>query len=196
MAAVWIVIAIVPGLLAVLAIPVQLAFHVERIAAVNGQVTIRWLFGLVRLRIRLQTTPAQPGAAPARKRPPHAQRVGHIKPLAALRLAGFRQRVYRFAGDLLRAAYVDQLCLRMRLGLGDPADTGRLWALVGPLSAWAQNLPSAEVRIEPEFMDAVCEFDAQARLRLIPLQLVALVFGFVLSPTTLQAWFRARSAHA
>ena len=194
----WIAIATVLGLLAVLAIPVQLAFRVERVAASSGQVTIRWLFGFVRFRIGipLQRAPTRPEAAAARTRPTRERRAARFNAFAALRLPEFRRRVYRFAGDLLRATHMHQLFLRMRLGLGDPADTGRLWAVVGPLSALAQNLHSAEVRVEPEFMDTACEFVAQGRLRLIPLQFMALVIGFALSPATWQAWRRARGAHA
>ena len=134
----WTVVASILGLLAILAIPLQLAFRVERVAALSGQVTIRWLFGLVRVRIPipLQRAPARPEAAPARTRPTRNRGAGRFNPFAALRLPEFRRRVYRFAGDLLRSTHMHQLCLRMRLGLGDPADTGRLWALVGPLSAY------------------------------------------------------------
>ena len=84
----------------------------------------------------------------------------------------------------------------MRLGLGDPADTGRLWAVVGPLSAAAQGLRGAEVRIEPEFMDSVLEFRAQGRLLVAPLQVMALAVSFALSPPTIRAWRTLRGGHA
>jgi hypothetical protein len=76
----------------------------------------------------------------------------------------------------------------MRLGMGDPADTGRLWALLGPLNAAADNLRHAEVQIEPDFADSSLEFQFDGRLRVVPLQLVALATGFALSPASLRAW--------
>ena len=84
----------------------------------------------------------------------------------------------------------------MRLGLGDPADTGRLWALVGPLNAAANNLRNAQVQIEPEFMDPLFEFRFDGRLLVVPLQLVALAIGFALSPASLRAWRTLIRGHA
>ena len=48
--------------------------------------------------------------------------------LAVVRQSGFRRRLYRLVKDLVRAAHLQRLRLRIRLGLGDPADTGRLSA--------------------------------------------------------------------
>ena len=83
--------------------------------------------------------------------------------------------------------------MHARLGLGDPADTGRLWALVGPLNAAVQGLARADWRIEPEFVDPVFEVDARGGCRLVPLRFLALGVGFVLSPVTIRAWHGARS---
>ncbi len=84
----------------------------------------------------------------------------------------------------------------MRLGLGDPADTGRLWAFLGPLNAAAQNLRNAEVRIEPEFVDPTFEFEINGRVRLVPLQFLALATAFALSPPSIRAWRTLRIKHA
>ena len=84
----------------------------------------------------------------------------------------------------------------MRLGLGDPADTGRLWAIVGPLSVAAQGIRSARVRVEPAFMEAVLEFDARGRMRLVPVQFLALAIGFALSPPSVRAWRTLRVGDA
>ena len=78
--------------------------------------------------------------------------------------------------------------MRARLGLGDPAETGRLWALLGPLNAAARNLARIDLQIEPEFLDPVFEFDARGACRLVPLRFLALAAAFLLSPATLRAW--------
>jgi hypothetical protein len=93
---------------------------------------------------------------------------------------------------LLRATHARNLYLRLRIGLGDPADTGRLWAIIGPIAGLAQNLRSAMVRIEPEFMDPVFEVESRGQFRLLPIQLIALTAAFVLSPTMLRAWWLLR----
>jgi len=200
--AVLVVIAVLLGLLVLLlAVPIHVVFRFEGIEAFKGQITIRWLFGLVRFRIRVPGVgkpPPEPGTEPqaAEVRVKSEQRGGRPDILAVLRQAAFRRRVYRFVKDLVRAAHLHQLCLRMRLGLGDPADTGCLWAFVGPLNALAQNLRNAEVRIEPEFMDPVFEFQAHGRLLLVPLQFLVLAIAFALSPASIRAWRTLKGSHA
>ena len=203
MGAALLIVAVLFGLLVLaLAVPIDVAFRFEGIEAFRGQIKIRWLFGLVRFRFTLpgaaQPKPPkpepEPRAAEVPKKPKARGRRANV--LAALRQAAFRRRAYRFIKDLVRAAHAHRLYLRLRLGLGDPADTGRLWAFVGPLSALAQNFPNAEVRIEPEFMDPVCEFEAHGRFVLIPLQFIALAIAFALSPPSIRAWRTLKASHA
>jgi len=181
-------------LILLLAIPIALTFRFESagfegMKAFKGQVTIRWLFGLVRIRIPVpgDTGMHRSGTKlqAAKKRGKYSEPGARSNFIAVLRQAKFRQRVYRLVKDFVRAAGLRQLRLRMRLGLGDPSDTGCLWAFVGPLNAAAQNLRNAEVRIEPEFMDAVFEFHARGQVRVVPLQLVGLAIGFALSPASI-----------
>ena len=196
------------GLLALLnlllAVPIVLTFRFENagfegMAAFEGQVTIRWLFGLVRCHISVPDDTKLHHSGTKRKA---AKKHGKLrKPsarsnfVAVLRQATFRRRVYRLVKDLIRATSLRQLSLRMRLGLGDPSDTGCLWAFVGPLHAAAQNLRNAEVRIEPEFMDAVFEFRAHGQARVIPLQWLGLAIGFALSPASIRAWRTLKGNH-
>lgn len=189
------------GLVVLLAVPVDVAFRLERIEALEGQLTVRWMFGLVKIRLavpRARRQPVEPKARPKRaeKRVQRKPRRPPAAFLATLRQTAFRRRVYRFGNDLARAAHPTHLRLRMRLGLGDPADTGLLWGIVGPLSAMAQGLRTADVRLEPEFVDPVLELHAQGRLMIIPLQILALAVSFALSPPSIRAWRTLRSGHA
>lgn len=192
-------VAVLLGLAALLAVPVDLAFDLEGIDPFRGGVGVRWLLGLVRFRIPVpgagappRERPAEPEVAPAKRR----RRGRGRGVLAALRQAAFRRRVGRLVVDLLGATHPRGLSLRVRLGLGDPADTGRLWALLGPVGAVAGGLRGAEVRIEPEFLDPVLEFEARGRLRLLPLQILALAIAFALSPPSIRAWRALGSGRA
>jgi hypothetical protein len=197
MGAVLMIIAIVLGLaVLLLALPIGVAFRVEGIETFFGEITIRWMFGLVRFRVRIpdiNKPPREPKATKVRVKPD--KRNGRPQVLGLLRQAAFRRRVYRLATDLVDATHLRQLRLRLRLGLGDPADTGRLWALVGPLNAAAQNLRGADVQIEAEFMDPVFEFQADGLVLLIPLQLLILAIGFALSPASIRAWRALKGRH-
>ena len=201
MTAALIAVAVLAGLLALLAVPVNLDFRFEGIEPLGGQVTIRWLFGAVALRVPLRRagrrsseSQAQPRAGRAPAKGAECRRLGNA--VAILRQAELRRRVLRLLRDLVAAARFHELRLRLRLGLGDPADTGLLWAFLWPLATAAHNLRNADVRIEPEFIDAAFEFRAAGRLRLIPLQIVALAIGFILSPVSIRAWRMLASSRA
>jgi hypothetical protein len=187
--------AVLGGLLLLLAVPVAVAFEAAGVEPFNARLTVRWLFGLVRFRIRVPESTArrkrkpQPRAAPVKRR-----RRGDF--LRVLRDADFRRRVQRLATDLLAAAHLNGFGLRMRLGLGDPAETGIAWALLGPLNAAVRNLKDSDVSIEPEFIDAVFEFDAHGRCWFVPLRILALAVAFSLSAPAIRAWRTLRSANA
>lgn len=186
--------------LLLLAVPVNVDFRVEGIESFGGQVGVRWLFGLVRVRFPFPRTGTphrrgedDPAAAPARAGSAGFDRGRNV--LAALRQVAFRRRVGRLAGDLVRAIHVHRVRLLVRLGLGDPADTGLLWAVVGPVNAMTQSL-DADIRIEPDFLEPVLEFQAEGSVRVVPLRLILLAIGFALSPPTFRAWHTLRRSRA
>lgn len=116
--------------------------------------------------------------------------------LSLIREPAFRRRIHKFIRDVFRATHARDLFLRLRIGIGDPADTGRLWALVGPIAGMALNIASAEVQIVPEFMDPVFEVESRGRVRLVPIQFVAMSVAFLLSPVMLRAWWRLKRGTA
>ena len=186
--------------LLLLAIPVNVDFQLEGVESFGGRVGVRWLFGLVRVRFPFPRpgTPHRrgeddPAAARARKGSTGLDRGRDV--LAALRQVAFRRRVGRLAGDLVRAIQLHRVRLLVRLGLGDPADTGLLWAVVGPVNAMTQSL-DADIRIEPDFLEPVLEFQAEGSVRVVPLRLVLLAIGFALSPPTFRAWHTLRRSRA
>ena len=189
------------GLVALLlAVPLRVAFHLERVEAFNGQISVGWMFGLARFRLQLPRKTTASKRAPAgpdvERRTKSKRRGAPGNVVVVLRQGAFRQRLFRFMKDIVAATHLRDLRLRTRLGLGDPADTGRLWALLGPLDAAARNLQTADVRIEPEFVDEVFEFRASGRLLLIPLQILLLAIGFALSPASMRAWRTLKGSRA
>lgn len=203
MGAVPIILVVLLGLVVLLlALPMAVAFRIEGMQAFKGEIAVHCLFGRVCYRLQVpgggaptpEAYPAVRAGRASTKPEPRKRQPRQV--LALLRQAAFRQRIYRLAQDLADAIHLRRLRLNMRVGLGDPADTGCLWALVGPLQAVAQNLHGANVRIEPEFMDAVFEFRAQGRLVVRPLQLLFVVMGFALSPASIRAWRTLRASHA
>ena len=75
----------------------------------------------------------------------------------------------------------ENLKLRVCIGLGDPADTGLLWAVVGPIAGILATTKETSINIVPDFVDTTMEVDSSGTLRLIPLQIIILTLGFFLS---------------
>ena len=171
-------------LVALLAVPVRLSFQVSWRQALHGNVQLYWLFGLVRLQ-RPLTRPKPPVpelSTDSREKTAAKKSPNQTSPFAVIRQKAFRRRVFRFLRDIWRSIRKQDLSLRVRIGLGDPADTGRLWALIGPVAGLLTEVQEASIEIAPEFTDAVFEFDSSGNIRVIPLQMIYLTFGLLLSP--------------
>jgi len=183
-------------LIVLLAVPLTVMFSIRRIEETQGQVRFLWLFGLVRFQLRFPGVAkacSRPAPAPAKKAispRPGRKQVSAGRLFSLIWTPACRRRVHKFIRDMWRATHPRDLFLRLRIGLGDPADTGRLWAIVGPIAGMAGNLRSAEVRLEPEFIDPAFEVEGHGQFRLVPVQFIAMTVAFMLSPIMLRAWWR------
>lgn len=181
-------------LVALLAVPVRLSYRLSWRRVLQGHVQLRWLFGLVRVQLPLAQSKPRPDEqkAVSRKQRKGASSARKSNPVAAIRQKAFRRRVFRFLRDTWRAIHKQNLRLRVRIGLGDPADTGRLWAVVGPVSGMIALVEDATIEIEPEFVDAVFEIDSSGSIRVVPLQMIYLTSRLLLSPSFWQGIRQAR----
>lgn len=179
--------------IALLAIPLALEFRVGWPNDARNEIVLVWARGLVRTAIPTgdPSNASKKGGA----RSGHKKR-GRRKPvnfLAVIRQRTFRQRLYRFAKDLWHSITREELLVRARIGLGDPAETGQLWAIVGPVSGALAAVKGATIVIEPDFVDAAFEFDGSGRLSLIPLQVIVTLIGLLVSPAI---WRGIRASRA
>ena len=173
---------VIAVLLGLLAIPVAIDFHVQGVP-VKNEVRFVWAFGLVN--VRLRDSPASDGAGEpveALEPAPRKRSRTRSNPLAALRQREFRRRLLRFVRDLWHAVHKEELQLHVQLGLGDPADTGRLWAVLGPLSGVLRNADDLAIDIEPDFAEARLDFESSGRISLVPLEILGIALAFALSP--------------
>ncbi len=171
------------AVIAVLAIPVTVAFRVAWPQVGHNDVRLRWAFGLVRARIPSERSPA-PQSEPAEETPSRRKRPSRKTPnvLAAIREPRFRRRLMRFLSDCWKAIHKHDLRLRVRIGLDDPADTGQLWAFCGPVAGLLQTARHASIRLEPDFAESTFELDGSGRVRIVPLRLLHLAGALLLSP--------------
>ena len=188
----WVLLAII-CLVALLAVPIEIAFNVRRHEILDGSVSIGWLFGIIRAPLPINDS-APSSDRPKKKigREKKKRKDGSRRAIMVIRNAPFRQRVVRFIREFLRAINVTGLTLRARLGLDDPADTGMLWGFIGPLSGLLATIQNAVIRIEPEFMYETFELEGKGKVRLVPLQFIVIVALFALSPVTVRMLWELR----
>lgn len=176
------VLAVLLVLLTLLAIPIDLVYQVSWDGRMQGEARLHWLFGLVKVRIPVEAKPSLPPTKKARtpRRKAKSKRKAH--PLAAWRIRSFRRRILKFLHDLWQAIHKRDVRLQLHIGLDDPADTGQLWAIMGPLSAILAQGRDVHIDIEPDFTQSHFELNSSGDIRIIPLQLLAIVLGLLLSP--------------
>lgn len=168
-----------------LAMPVTLTYQLAWKDTLSASVRLNWAFGLVNADVspgKVGPSADKPGIAGRKpdRRDNSKRRKANV--MAAIRRAAFRRRVLRFVSDLWRAIHKTDVRLRVRLGLGDPADTGQMWAVLGPVSGMLARLREIRVAIEPDFDDATLEVDSSGTVRVFPLQVVIIVLGLLVSP--------------
>ena len=184
-------------LIAILAIPVTFTFDVSWRDAVRNDSRLEWAFGLVRVKIPSSEPKAiAPEQKETEKKSGGSRRSSREKwnVAAAVRLRGFRRRIIRFVRDAWQAVRKNDLRMRVRIGLGDPADTGQLWAVVGPVAAVMANAREASITVEPDFFNSTFELDGSGSVRFIPLQMVYLTGALLLSPPFWQGIRQMRRA--
>jgi len=157
--------ALLAFVLLLLALPVELRFQVQGLAPLQGRVAVRTVFG----RWRRQLGNRAPRARVAR---PSGRRGGLARLQFVWRDAALRRRALDRGRAVLRTLRWRELRLHVRLGLEDPAATGRLWAFVGPLGAVLAGLHSVDIVLQPDFVEPALDFDARGRLVFVPLRLL------------------------
>lgn len=181
----------------VLALPVTLTYQLSWKKTLSADVRLNWAFGLVRADVSPDSAKSRSEKSVAdrkkkgRRSTPRGRK-GNV--MAAIRERSFRQRILRFVSDLWHAVHKKNVELLVRLGLGDPADTGRLWAALGPLSGTLARMRDARIVVEPDFLDATFEVDSSGTIRVIPLQFVILALGLLVSPPVWRGIMLMRTA--
>ncbi len=189
----WVIVLVVamPVLLVLLlVIPIDLAFSIERSDSFKMKARVKWMFGLLGKDITR-------GKKPAEK--PVKKRRGNIMSLvAAFTTEGFAQKFLSFLKDVLRVLKIRELKANLTVGLGNPADTGMLFAVIVPTMVFFRNLSSVNVEVEPDFEEEKLHGYCAGNVRAMPLKFVTISIPFIFSATTLKALrasFRARKTH-
>jgi hypothetical protein len=175
------------GMLAVAigASPIDLRFMVDTGHDRKLRVQVGWLYGVLRKDVPSGRRPVK---TPAKKK----ARSG-VSPLqwnrirSLLGVKGLWSAIQRLAIRAWRSMALPRVNIRLRIGLDDPADTGRMFAIAGPVLVFLASRPGVHLLAEPDFADETLSVCGEADLRIYPLRLLWAVALFILSPATLRA---------
>jgi hypothetical protein len=181
----WIVVtlaSVAALLILVLSVPLDMVLDIEVYGRPKARLRLSWLFGLVSKEIgKTKKKVIKEKPKPEKKKPgAKKKRMGDI--FEILRTRGLLKQLGVLIRDVLRRFKVKDFIADFRVGLGDPADTGLLFALIGP----ATSLPGSpflhQARVEPSFEgEAVFEGYSHGVVRLRPIQLAPPFLRFICS---------------
>ncbi len=170
-------------LILVLAIPVSLSFKTCWKQTMEGHVKLQWAYGLVSIRHNLLAT--KPKSAKLKKPKRNTRRVESSSGrnfMAALRQPPFRRRLIKFVSDLWHTLEKSDVRVSLRIGLDDPAATGQLWAVIGPITGMLFGYREVSLVVEPVFHESCFEVDSSGSIRVIPLKIVSIMLAMIVSP--------------
>ena len=153
----------------------------------ENEFELGWAFGLVRVQIPAEV--GEPEICDETKKRKPSPRSGRIRnmPFKLIANRAARRRMFRYVGDLWRSIGKKDVTVRIRADLDDPADTGRLWALLGPISALFVNIRQLTINLEPSFLGECFEFYDSGFIKFKPLRILSLSLGLLLSPVIWRA---------
>ena len=183
----WVAITLV-GLLLLLAlilcVPLDATLRLDIDGRLNFRLRLGWLFGLVDNEVRRGKEKPKRVKVDAKRRPgkPSINTVINI-----LRTKDLIKQFNRLLLRLVRGFKIRNLSADLRVGLGNPADTGLLFAIIGPPFFFLDVAFPHRVKVQPVFADeAILEGYLNGSVRLVPVKLVISLLGFTFSLPTLR----------
>jgi hypothetical protein len=172
-----------------LCVPLDLELDLDTHRRPKFRTRLVWLFGLLRKEIgRRKKEPEKEEPekkAPAEKekrKGPGDKKTGVRFVFDLLRTRGLMGQIKRLVRDILGRIEVRNLLAKLRVGLGDPADTGLMWALIAPGTFLFNPSFPHRLEVEPSFEDEpTLEGYLHGTARVVPIRLVAPSLTFVFS---------------
>jgi hypothetical protein len=170
----------------ILYIPLDLLIHVDVDGRPKFRLSLSWLFGLVRPEITGREKKPKKKIKKAKAKKKHRLRDARLV-FNILRTRGILRHVRELVKGVFSAFKFRDIVADLKIGLGDPVDTGLLFAFLGPATALWGSSHLHRVRLEPSLDDdAVLQGYLQGTVRLRPIRLVPPLLKFVFSLTTLK----------
>ena len=171
-----------------LSIPLDLRLHIDTYGRPRFRMRLSWLFGLVNKEItKKEKKPEDKKKAAKLEQKPKEKRPGARIILEILRVKGLLRQIKILLKDILRLPRIRAIEADLKVGLGDPADTGLLFAFIGPAASFLGSSFRNVIKVQPSFTDdAILEGSLYGALRLRPFQVINPLLRFVFSLPTLR----------
>jgi hypothetical protein len=170
----------------ILWVPLDLALRTDVYEKPKFRLRFSWLFGLVSHEIAGEKKKPKEKRKEAKGKKKHGLRNARVV-FSILRTKGVLRRLKELLKDVFSCLKFRDLVADFKIGLGDPADTGLLFAFIGPATAFLGSSRRHQIRLEPSFSDdAVLQGYSHGTIRLRPIQLAPPFLKFVFSLTALR----------
>ena len=186
---IWLAVALA-CLIAILSIPIDILCHLEVHEKPEFRMRLFWLFGLLKKDIKAKKK--TPEKKPAKKKGKQKSGEGRKRLWAAykiLRIKGMPRRLVGLVKAILHFFRIKELRVNFRVGLDNPADTAFVVGIFNfiPLF-WRPSFPH-EINVRPDYEGDVtlAEGYAYVRVRVLPIQIIAVVLRFLFSWITIKA---------
>ena len=178
----WIIIALaslVALIILILCIPFDATFRVDIYGSPRFSFRLVWFFGLVSKEIkRKEEAGAKKGSAEAVEKSGWRRLEGIFR---AIRAKDLLNQLKVLLKGIYSRLNIRHMRADFKVGLGDPADTGLLFAVINPVLIFL-NSTAGCIRVQPSFEgEAVFEGYTQGMVRLLPIQLVPPLLRFIFS---------------
>ena len=179
----------------VLCVPLEVVIHADVHGRPKFRLRLSWLFGLVSQDLtRGKKKPEEKRKAAEGKQKSGKRRLEARLILDILRTKGLLRQTRDLLMGILSCFKVKKLKADFRVCLGDPADTGLLFALIGPAIPLLRFPFFHEISIQPSFEDdALLAGSASGRVRLRPIQLATPLLKFIFSTAAIRTVKKAVS---
>ena len=185
----WVIVAIASLavlLIFVLCVPLDMVLHTDVYGKPKVRLRFSWLFGLVSKEItEKKEKPVEKRRAAKGKKKRRWRDTGVI--FRILRTRGVLRWLKELLKDVLSCFNFRDLVADFKIGLGDPADTGLLFAFLGPATVFLGSSHLHQIRFEPSFSDdAILQGYSHGTVRLRPIRLVPPFLKFAFSLTAIR----------
>jgi hypothetical protein len=163
--------------LLVFSIPLDLSLRLDANGSIRFQSKLVWLFGLLSNRIGRKEKKKK-----VKQKKVKDKKGGVNKALLFLRTKGLLKQVRVLIKDIFNSVSIRRLKANLIIGLDNPADTGLLFAYIGPASIFLNHSRKYSISIEPSFEDeAILKGYIHVVIRLIPIRVVIPLLKFLFS---------------